>query len=272
MFLRKLFFSMLLSVSFLQSKNYYLIDSKNDDNGLIKIWFTTLGLLDEYDKGEILGFEILFDENGKHFDSKYGFNWWQYYFDFNSIGSKEQSSVLRIPCYKRSMIRFNTICTMQAERANYLINKYVKFNQNIKSKFDTIKQKFWTDKDCKIVGIYYQKPMMPEIQTFLDPISLCNKIKKEIERLDNFKICLFTDLDNYSKIFAEQFQNNFFSIELLKDKKSPYQSGENELLTLLLLSQCNIVIAPGSYQGTGAKMLNPQLKLIELDMFPYARE
>lgn len=253
------------------SLDYYLIDGLHEDNSLIKVWFTALGLLDEYEQGHNAGFEISFDCNGKHYTADLGSNWWDYYFTFHSIGSPDQSNILRVPRYKRSIIRFKTACTMTSERGNYLLNKYMHIQPALKAQVNQIQQKYWP-RNTPVVGIYYQKPIMPDVQPSWDPVVLCERVKQETKDIGECKFILFTSLEDFAMQFNPQFGSNCVRISCLTNDKftSPAEYGEHELLTLLLLAQCDVVIAPGSYQGIGAKMLNPNLQLIELDTFPYA--
>jgi hypothetical protein len=257
------------------TQNYYLIDGQHEGNSVIKIWYTVLGLLDEFDKGENSGFEISFDGNGKYFSKDLGPNWWDYYFAFHAVGEPGESQVVRIPRYKRSTIRFKTVCTMAPERAGYLLNKYMRVQPAIEARLGAIKEEYFPH-TIPVIGVYYQNPMMPEVQQSWDPIALADHVKGLIKDIVECKIYLFTDLEDFANIFCSRFGNQCgtqcMTIASLsnQDKASLAESGEHELLTLMLLAECDIVIAPGSYQGIGAKMLNPGLKLIELDAFPYA--
>lgn len=251
--------------------DYYIIDGLHEDNSVIKVWYTALGLLDEYDRGQNAGFEILFDCNGKHYSAERGSNWWEYYFSFHEVGSSDLCNVVRVPRYKRSILRFKTACAMTPERGNYLINEYMHIQPTIKAKLDRIQQEYWPE-NKRIVGIFYQKPIMPEVQLSWDPAILCERVRQEIKNIEEYKCILFSDLEDFADEFISQFGSGCVRIPCLNNKgvSSPAECGEHELLTLLLLAQCHIVIAPGSYQGIGAQMLNPKLQLIEFDAFPYA--
>lgn len=251
--------------------DYYIIDGLNEDNSVIKIWFTTLGLLDEYDQNQNAGFEIAFDGNGKHYSAERGPNWWDYFFKFHSVGSAGQGTAIRVPRHKRSTIRFKAACTMKPERGNYLLNKYMSLQPALKARFEQIRQKYWPQ-NGPVVGIYYQKPLMPEVQPLWNSVMVSNRIKQDIKNLETYKLIVFTELEDFAKDFSTQFPSECVCIaELINHTfTSPAEKGEHELLTLLLLAECDIVIAPGSYQGIGAKMLNPNLQLIEFDPFPYA--
>jgi hypothetical protein len=253
------------------SINYYYIDGWHEDNCVIKIWYTALGLLDEYDRGLNSGFEIVFDHDGKHYFNDYGANWWDYYFDFNAIGSCKQVNKKRIPRYKRSIIRVKTACTMSAERGNYLFTKYMPLQDHLKEKLNQIKYELWP-KDVPVVGVYYQNPIMSEVQHSYDPVSLSDRVKQEIKDIEPCKIFIFTEQKEFAKKFIDCCDSQCETISCLENDSStmPAEKGEHELLTMLLLAQCDVVIAPGSYQGIGAKIINPALNLIELDTIPYA--
>lgn len=252
-------------------QNYYLIDGLHEDNNVVKIWFTALGLLDEYDKGLNAGFEIKFDCTGKHFNPERGPNWWEYYFNFHSIGSPAQSSIQRVPRYKRSTLRFNTACTMSAERGHYLINKYMHLQPSLENQLEQIKFDYWS-KDTPVIGIYYQNPIIAEAQRAWNPVELCDRVKEVIKNVGPCKIFFFTDLEDFATNFIKHFGPECMQIPCIKNTAltTAAERGEHELLTMFLLSQCSLVIAPGSYQSIGAKMINPALELIELDTFPYA--
>lgn len=260
-----------VGVIFPHAHDYYVIDGAHEDNSAIKIWYTVLGLLDDYDNCRCDGFEISLGDQGKHFDVQRGLNWWSYYFAFHTIGSSEKSSIVRVPRYKRSVIRFKTVCTMSPERGNFLINKYMKLQPDLQATCNKIKHDYLLQ-EVPVVGVYYQNPIMPDVQQSWDPLVLCDRVKQEITEIGDCKICLFTDVAGYAEIFREYFGDQCMQISYLQNNEatSGAQRGEHEILTLLLLSQCDLVIAPGSYQSNGVKMLNPQLKIIELEPIPYA--
>lgn len=270
---RFVFLILLWSVgsSFSAPKNYYVIDGLHEDNSVIKLWYTVLGLLDEYDKGLSAGFEITFNQDGKHFSPECGSNWWDYYFAFNAIGSSDNSMIVRIPRYKRSVIRFNTVCTMSVERAHYLLKTYMHLQPSLQERFNYIKDIYWPQ-NIPVVGVYYQNQIMPGVQQSWSPVALSERVKQEAAEVGVCKILLFTAIEDFVIHFNNYFGSEYEYVLCFKNDEhtTPAQRGEHELLTLLLLAQCDLVIAPGSYQGTGAKMLNPALQLKELDIIPYA--
>jgi hypothetical protein len=255
------------------TKNYYIIDGRHEDNSVVKLWYTALGLLDEYDKGLNAGFAIVFNQEGKHFSAERGSNWWDYYFACNAVGSPEDGVPVRVPRYKRSTIRFNTVCTMSPTRAHYLLNRYMPLQPAVQERLNHIKAVYWPD-DIPVIGVYYQNPIMPEVQQSWDPIALCKRVEQEAEQIGPCKILLFTHLEGFAATLNDYFGSRCDYISCLKNnaQTTPAQCGEHELLTVLLLAQCDTVIASGSYQGIGAKMLNPDLQLKELDTIPYALE
>jgi len=254
------------------ARNYYIIDGINEDNGVTKLWYTTLGLLDEYDKGQIAGFELSFNGNGKHFNAHRESNWWSYYFAFYIIGVPDKATLIRMPRYQRSVIRFKTVCTMSPERGNFLLNKYMILQPAIRKKVAMIKAKYWQE-GTPVLGVYYQKPIMPEVQVAWTPTNLSQYVKEKINEIGACRILLLTDVEGFKELFSSAFSSNLIRIDCIENNEQlpPDEQGERELLTLLMLAECDIVIAPGSYQGIGAKMLNPSLKLVELDTIPYAR-
>ncbi len=252
------------------SDNYYIIDGWQEDNSVIKLWYTVLGLLDEYDNGLNAGFEVVFNENGRHFTPDQGPNWWRYYFTCNSIGSPEHSNVKRIPRYRRSIIRFNTACTMSPQRAHYLLTRYMQLTPQLKTRLAQLKSTYFTE-EIPVVGVYYQCPMM-DVQPEWDAVALCERVKQEVQLYDDCKVILFTSLDTFATKFMSNYGPGCERIGYLNTNRitTPAEQGEYELLTLLSLAQCDMLIAPGSYQSIGARMLNPTIKLIELNTIPYA--
>lgn len=252
--------------------SYYTIDGLYEDNGVIKLFYTVLHLLDQYDNGLIAGFEINFNENGKHFNPERGKNWWQYYFTFDRIGSSKDSIVKRVPRYKRSTMRFNTVCTMPKQRAHYLIRKYISLQSSVQKKFNCLKKDYWPDNKA-VIGVYYQNPIMIEAQKSWTGIELCDLVKKEVENKDCI-ILLCTALDDIVRAFKNEFGSQVQYVSCLKNNATtpPDICGEHALLTILLLAECDEVIAPGSYQSIGVQMLNPTLPIIELDTIPYAQK
>jgi hypothetical protein len=275
MYIRFLVFCLFFAINSISADahNYYIIDGAYEDNSVVKLWYTMIGLLDDYDTSRCSGFEISFNGDGKHYDATRGPNWWDYYFAFHAVGSAQNSSIVRVPRYQRSIMRFKVACTMSPERAHFLLNKYVKLQPAVQAKLEQIKKDYFSQ-DVPVVGVYYQKPIMPGVQPSWDPVMLADRVQQEIRELGDCIIWLCADQTGFNEVFEKKFVKRCMRIPFFAHNacRSGAEQGEYELLTLLLLAQCDLVIAPGSYYGIGAKMLNPHLKLVQLDTIPYACE
>ncbi len=245
----KTFFFYLLTLSsvlFAKYDEVSLLDGWQEDNSVLKIWFTVLGLLDEVDRGSSSGFAIRFAQEGKYYDVLKGDNWWTYYFAFDSVGDITSKTIHRIPRYQRSMIRFQTACTMPEERGHELLSKYMKLKPEILERLELLK------KEVRL-GVYYQPITSSE-----DLEALYRLIAEEKEKIGVERIYLVTEVE----ALKERFRKECICL-------TGIQGGDEELLAMYLFAGCDTLIASGSYYSIGAKFLNPQLNVMELSPFPY---
>ena len=86
------------------------------------------------------------------------------------------------------------------------------------TKLDQFKHDYFV-RDVPVVGVYYQKPIMPEVQQSWDPSMLCDRVKQEIKEMGDCKICLFADQAGFLDVFAKQFGKQFMHISCLKNNQ-----------------------------------------------------
>lgn len=80
----------------------YVLTSPIYNPGLFSIFNMVVGALNYYDKGNISGLRVDFQEKGWYFDSTKGSNWWNYYFEPINVGTtSEKEEEQLFPTYQK---------------------------------------------------------------------------------------------------------------------------------------------------------------------------
>lgn len=246
--------------------------------GMFSVFTMVLGLMRVYERDGFGGVKVDFQDQGIYYDSPYGLNWWEYYFEPICLGNGEEATPY---VYSTMPEQGNLagVCEFGTSRveAYHLIQKYVRVKAHIQSKVEEfLKEKFdhaWvigihyrgTDKFSEAPKVAYEK-VEKEILNILQR-NLLKKGKKKI------KIFVATDEQPFLDYMVNKFPNViFFEDNIRSTTGHPvhyysfqnYKKGEDALLDCLLLSKCDILIRTSSNLSLCASYFNPNLPLINL--------
>lgn len=245
------------------------------NSGFGAIFSSVLSALNLYDQGEYSGIEIDLNE-GIFFDSNYGPNWWEYFFEPIRLGDENA------PRYVFSMHDVAELVNrgfeMSRERGFELIQKYIHLKPAVEKKVSRFIEKQF--ENYFIIGIHYRGTDKVLEAT---PVSYQTVIKHVDWWITNLpkelgvRIFIATDeqrfLDHMKELYPEQVIYNRFVRSTTENPihyndhlySSNYQKGKEALVDCLLLSKCNLLLFPAaSAFSMAALKFNPSQIAIPL--------
>lgn len=253
-----------------------LID--HGEEGMLAVLSTVLGGLKKYEQGEFSGVEVSFRE-GSYYDSVYGHNWWNYYFEPLKVGNFETNITYASDQNLYFDLAVYGFQISQNESVD-LIRRYVKVRQEILDEVNLFRDLYFDKKF--VIGFHY-RGTDKIIEYPRTSYNMAYKVlKKQLallkvrHRKKEMKVFVSTDeqqfLDFLKKripellIYKNHVRSTDTSTALHKTNAffiSKYQSGREALVDCLLLSNCNYLIRPsGSCFSRGATLFNPDLENI----------
>ncbi len=242
-----------------------------------------LFFLDKYDKNEIDGLDIAFEETGLYYKKELGPNWWEYYFEpihlQNNIESHERTIIREDDYYLNAKIIIFESNT-SIERMNYLVKKYIKPKQCVTNKVNKFKQANFENN--YIIGVHYrgtdkiQEANQVGFNAIFEEIVL---IVSAIPLHRNYKIFIATDEFYFLYYMIYKFGDKVCYLPCHRSVNGvpihydlafdPYIKGEEALLDCLLLASANVLIRTSSNLSLCSRYINPFQRTIELNQrFP----
>lgn len=255
-----------------QKKKIAMITKINPGQGMFSVFFTVIGYLDRYDKGELAGVHLNFGNQGLYYEPKYGLNWWEYYAEPISIGAKlgpiEFSSD-----QTAHHIAYQTELTLPKERIAELVKKYIIFKPSIQNEIDAFMQDKFQDKWA--LGIHYRGTDKGNEAPKIPYENASAILKKTIEsnKKEHFVIFVATDEEPFLKFMEKEFpgkvvaQNCYRSTNgkpIHFENDSPYKQGKESVIDCILLSKCHTLLRTSSNLSLWSTYFNPDLPVIIL--------
>lgn len=272
-----LFYIFLLAFSSLAADAYKLTLHVQSP-GFFCVFNTVLGALDAYDRGDIQGLVVDFEDKGLYYDSTQGPNWWNYYFKPIALGWKEGEPLKLFPQYKKTIFALRGEFEIPLERAHYLIEKYVAIKPEILSKVDGIyREKF---QGSYVLGIHYRgtdkrteapKVAFEEVWWKADDL---------LQEKSGYKIFVATDDAKFFDFMKEKYPNAVFGLDAIRstngkpvhfaEKKENYRKGEEAVIDMLLLSKCQFLLKTASNLSHCSREFNPSIPTHQLNACFYS--
>ena len=240
--------------------------------GFFANFLLVIGLIKLFEEKKIKGFEIKFDSNHCYFDTEYGSNWWNYYFEPLSFGIKKNEISFNQKYYNQ----IGNICNyakmgISKIEANQIIKKYIK-----------IKQEFLNDIDiCPIpyLGIHFrgtdkidskfaeaEKISYYDMKKYIDKYRDAYKIKNIFVATDDQNFIDFMNHEYDSIYYLDHFRSKDHNA-VHNMNVSPFEKGKQALVDMLILSKSNVLVRTSSNLSLVSIMFNPYLKVINTN-FP----
>lgn len=258
-----------------EKKDYLIVRYPSYNPGMFFGLNTVICLLDMYDKGEIAGLKVDFQEDGPYYDPKHGENWWSYYFEPLELGDNRHANVREVTGWEGLHPSLHTEFTISKQRVNDLIQQYMRIKPFIQNELNKFVDKHF--KNHFVIGIHYrgtdkisEAPKVAYetvVKTVLDQISKYN--------LTDFRIFVATDEEAFFKYMKKHFSKRMVYQQAYRSKNGqpvhlvnnthPFERGKEALLDSLLLSHSNLLIRTSSTLSLWSTYFNPHLKVILLN-------
>ncbi len=243
--------------------------------GLFSTFNTVVGALDAYDRGIISGLRVDFQDEGWYFDPERGRNWWQYYFEPIVLGNIDSTIGEQLfPTYKKITLAYEAQFEMSHERANELIQKYVRVRPDITQQVDDFCTEYFGEDF--VIGVHYRGTDKLEAE----PVSyetVIERIQDVITAHTDKQITIFvaTDDSGFATYMQEKFPHRVVMRKAMRsdtttgvhmrDDFAPYTKGEDAVIDCLLLSHCSMLIKTASNLSDCSLQFNPHIPVIKLN-------
>lgn len=271
--LQVLFFLLpILSLPATQKQIYVLKEGQQIEENLFKTIYTLMGILDFYEKNGCFGVKVDFENTGYYYNPNFGANWWQQFFAPIDIKRKnctcEQKKVLD---YEKTVFNLTARFTLSRKEASSLIKKYIHLRSSIVRKAKEFYRNHLSDSYG--IGVHYEKSHAPTLQPDVSYDSICKRITKELkkEKVDDYKIFLYTDDTSFFEFLVKRFSNKIVALGALNNPlnlstpegRAAY--AEEKLIACCLFTKMKSFYTTASRLGCFVSQLNPKLRYQELN-------
>lgn len=246
------------------------------NNGMFSIFMNTVAGIANFERGNILGFEVNLGYNGLYYDPSMGPNWWNYYCEPLCLGIFSYDTARRVDTLAKGfqITVWNVEIEFSRQEVNRIIQTYIRYKPHIKQKLnDYISQNF---NGYFVIGVHYRGTDKIKEAKILPYGEVVESVQMEFEKYANRKVKIFvaTDESDFLDAMKDAFPGYVCCLEeairsqngaaVHYNNDSPYQQGEEALLDSLILSNTNLLIRTSSNLSLWSTYVNPSLKVIEL--------
>lgn len=251
-----------MGTCYAHQKPHYIMEGSNHDKcSMLSIFNTVLALLDQYERHEINGFEVAYNNDGLYFDAQLGPNQWLYYFEPLKVMHEEPHITMRVTNYFKFIQGTLALFEMPRERKEYLIRTYIHLNQEMQERIANFTK--YELQDAYVIGISYTKYDNIPAHLKITYEQMSATIQDTINTLpkgEPYKLFV----NSNSKAFMSYARQKFNDVTIVTCK----QKGDNDIHTWLanifILAQTKCIISNGSIMSKMAAGCNSQIPLIEL--------
>ncbi len=238
---------------------------------------TLLTALHFYELGIFSGVEADYKKTGNYYDPKYGYNWWEYYFEPIKVGSPDGAHVLEYHWFPGAEIV--GLKGETKEENHKILRKYIKVKDHILKKVDNyIDQHF---KNEFVVGAFYRgtsarsgaEASLISYQEFSDKFS--DILNERGISPNQCIIFIESDEEGFIDHMKSRFPRVIYQTNEMRSKDrgepihvnhpNPYDMGEMTVINCLLFSKTNLIIKTQSNMIELASHFNPNIDDIALN-------
>lgn len=243
---------------------------------MFSCFLVTLGMLDEYDQGNLSGVEVDFGNTGYYYDPAYGPNWWEYY--FLPLRTDSPNYAQRVQITDAQLFRFHDqgASILSRERCNELIQRYIPVRKEFLDDVDAFLEEQVNDK--MLIGVHYRSTdkFYGEAQPITAETS-CQKIQTILENLPekDVKIFVATDDSHFLEQMKLMFGDKVIFFDMYRSTDNQpihttgavdgFTKGKMALLDCLVLSRSNLLIRTSSNLSNVSMLFNPTLQVIRIN-------
>lgn len=254
----------------LYAEENYILHSPKYNPGMFSLFSTVVGFLDFYEeKG--CAIEVDLENKGAYYDKKKGANWWTYYFEPISLGTKSANAI-EVGDAEQAAFANQTLSHMSREKAQQLIEKYIVIKKPLQKKIDAFVKKHFQDQF--VIGVHYrgtdkisEAPRIAYEQVF-------KEVEKAAHAHPSYKLFVATDEQAFLDAISARFQGKVVFLDAIRSsngkalhasQKNGFQKGEEALLDCVLLSKTNLLIRTASNLSACSALFNAHLPVILLE-------
>lgn len=260
-------------------KKCFVINQVHPYQGFFSVFLTVMNYLDLYDKNDIDGLVVDFQNHGLFYEDSYGSNFWNYYFNPIQLGftSGPQVDFDYSVANETGRVAYLAEIGLSRQRISELMQKYIHVKPAIledveRFAADNFQNKFMigvhyrgTDKSGEALRVSYEDVRAAVI----------NFVNQNEWR--DFAIYVATDEVNFLRYMEENFEGKIISQNCLRssdqspvhyfnsNKLSPYKTGKEALMDCILLSKCQHLIKTSSCLSLVSLFFNLELPFNELN-------
>lgn len=256
-------------------KKIAVIKGTHARQGLFSGFFTVLGYLDRFDKGELAGLSVDFADYGLYYEPPYGLNWWEYYCEPLRVGTLPgpEKSIEYCSDEEAPHVAYRTEIAFSRERSIELTQKYIKIKPSIQKEVDNFVSSQFNGKF--VIGIHYrgtdkgsEAPRVP----YEKVSEVVNSFIQNNESKD-FLIFIATDEQPFVEFMQKSFPDKVICQNCLRSSDgkpihfvntSPYQQGKEAVIDCLLLSKTQTLLRTSSNLSHWSTFFNPNVPVIIL--------
>lgn len=246
------------------------------NNGMFSIYMNTIAGISNYERGNILGFEVDLGTKGLYYEPSLGPNWWNYYCEPLCLGIFSIENARKMDSLTRGLpiTIWHVEFEFSREEVNRIIQTYIRYKPHIKQKvYDYVSKNF---DGYFVIGVHYRGTDKVKEAPILPYETVIESVQNVFNKYSNRKVKIFvaTDESEFLDTMKEAFPGYVYCLEeairsqngsaVHYNNDSPYQQGEEALLDSLILSNTNLLIRTSSNLSLWSTYVNPSLKVIEL--------
>lgn len=266
------------------AEEFWLIKPTNSKgHGFFSCFNLVLGHLFLYENRffkNVKGIQVDFGNDGNYYAEEKGPNWWKYYFEPLSLGSKKGAKVIQ-SSHNSNALAWYTRKTLDRAQASSLLHRYVKIQPHILKKVAQFTDTFFSG---KVIGIHYRGTDKFTEAPVVSYEEVVLALLEQIGQLENqlFFIFVATDQQSFLDYMESQFPNQVIATKSTRSKDSsnihvgsenPYLIGEEALVDAILLSKCDVLLRTSSSLSLWSTYYNENLPVILLNhRFGYPAE
>jgi hypothetical protein len=248
----------------------YVLHSPAYNPGMFSLFSTVLGFLDFYEeKGCAIAVD--FEKKGVYYEKKKGANWWTYYFEPISLGSRGDR-VVEVSDEQQSSFADKTMTQMSREEAHRLIEKYITIKKPLQKKIEAFVKKHF--KDQFVIGIHYRGTDKITEAPRVEYEEVYRAIDQAIGTRKKYKLFVATDEQGFLEAISKRYKGKVVCLDAIRStsgkaihasRKNSYRKGEEALLDCVLLSKTNVLIRTASNLSACSAFFNPTLPVVLLN-------
>jgi hypothetical protein len=239
--------------------------------GMFSLFNYVAGVLYEYNQRPYCGLEVNFEKSGLYYEPALGPNWWQYYCEPISLGSKRGAKIKKFNVEEFQHHAYFVEDHLTRWQVAQIIETYIKVKKPIQDKIN----RFVADhfRGHKVIGVHYRGTDKKHEAPRVAYDAVLDKINQYIRKnhFYTYKIFVATDEQPFIEFMQTRFGESVIVYSTLHSSNDEavhvsstnnYLKGEEALIDCILLSKTNYLIRTSSNLSLWSTFFNPSLQCV----------